>query len=297
MPDTAYHPRYRTSPGAEGPLKMLEALQYEFMRNALMAGLLAAIACGIVGVYVVVKRIVFISGGIAHASFGGIGLGYFLGINPIIGALVFSLASGLAIGGITRKTRLPTDTAIGILWAIGMALGVIFINLTPGYAPDLMSYLFGNILTVPVSDIFLMLALDAVIISIIAAYYKEYLILSFDEEYATAIGMPVERLYLLLLVMIALTVVVLIRVVGMILVIALITFPAAMARQFTHNMKKMMLLSVIFGFVFTLGGLWLSYELKLPSGATIILLGGIVLAISFGVSRLRLKNNKMKETA
>jgi len=276
---------------------MLEALQYEFMRNALMAGLLAAVACGIIGVYVVVKKIVFISGGIAHASFGGIGLGYFLGINPIIGALFFSLVSGLAIGGVTRKTRLPEDTAIGILWAVGMALGVVFIALTPGYAPDLMSYLFGNILTVPMSDILLMLALDAVIIGIVVALYKEYLILSFDEEYATAIGMPVEKLYLLLLAMIALTVVVLIRVVGMILVIALLTFPAAMARQFTHNMKTMMFLSVLFGFLFTLGGLWLSYILKLPSGATIILLGGTVLAISFGVSRLRLKNNKIKETA
>jgi zinc transport system permease protein len=276
---------------------MLEALQYEFMRNALMAGLLAAVACGIVGVYVVVKRIVFISGGIAHASFGGIGLGYFLGVNPIIGALFFSLASGLAIGGITRRTRLPEDTAIGILWALGMALGVVFIALTPGYAPDLMSYLFGNILTVPMSDILLMLALDAVIIGIVVALYKEYLILSFDEEYGTAIGMPVEKLYLLLLAMIALTVVVLIRVVGMILVIALLTFPAAMARQFTHNMKTMMFLSVLFGFLFTFGGLWLSYELNLPSGATIILLGGTILAISFGVSRLHLKTNKIKEAA
>ncbi len=276
---------------------MLEALQYEFMRNALMAGLLAAVACGIVGVYVVVKKIVFISGGIAHASFGGIGLGYFLGINPIVGALFFSLASGLAIGGVTRRTRLPEDTAIGILWAVGMALGIIFIGLTPGYAPDLMSYLFGNILTVPMSDILLMLALDAVIIGIVVALYKEYLILSFDEEYGTAIGMPVEKLYLLLLGMIALTVVVLIRVVGMILVIALLTFPAAMARQFTHNMKTMMLLSVLFGFLFTFGGLWLSYVLKLPSGATIILLGGTVLAISFGLSRVRMRYTKAKEAA
>ncbi len=276
---------------------MLEALQYEFMRNALLAGLLAAVACGIVGVYVVVKKIVFISGGIAHASFGGIGLGYFLGINPIIGALFFSLASGLAIGGVTRRTKLPEDTAIGILWAVGMALGVVFIALTPGYAPDLMSYLFGNILTVPMSDIMLMLALDAVIIGVVVALYKEYLILSFDEEYGTTVGMPVEKLYFLLLALIALTVVVLIRVVGMILVIALLTFPAAMARQFTHNMKTMMFLSVLFGFLFTLGGLWLSYVLKLPSGATIILLGGTVLALSFGVSRLRLKNSKIKEAA
>jgi zinc transport system permease protein len=297
MPGTVNRPRYGAASGIKGALKMLEALQYEFMRNALMAGLLAAVACGIVGVYVVVKRIVFISGGIAHASFGGIGLGYFLGVNPIIGALFFSLASGLAIGGIARRTRLPEDTAIGILWALGMALGVVFIALTPGYAPDLMSYLFGNILTVPMSDILLMLALDAVIIGIVVALYKEYLILSFDEEYGTAIGMPVEKLYLLLLAMIALTVVVLIRVVGMILVIALLTFPAAMARQFTHNMKTMMFLSVLFGFLFTFGGLWLSYELNLPSGATIILLGGTILAISFGVSRLSLKNNKIKEAA
>jgi zinc transport system permease protein len=274
---------------------MLDIMQYEFMRNAVMAGLLAAIACGIVGVYVVVKRIVFISGGIAHASFGGIGLGYFLGINPIFGALAFSLASGLAIDGITRKSRLPADTAIGILWAVGMALGIIFINLTPGYAPDLMSYLFGNILTVPMSDILLMLALDVVIIGIVIAFFKEYLILSFDEEYAVAVGMPVEKLYLLLLAMIALTVVVLIRVVGMILVIALLTFPAAMAQLFTYNMKKMMLLSVIFGFCFTLGGLWLSYVLKLPSGATIILFSGLVLAISFGISKLQHRNNKQPQ--
>ncbi len=292
MPGAVDYSRYRAAPGFKRTLSMLEILQYEFMRNAVMAGLLAAIACGIVGVYVVVKRIVFISGGIAHASFGGIGLGYFLGINPIIGALAFSLASGLAINGITRKSRLPADTAIGILWAVGMALGIIFINLTPGYAPDLMSYLFGNILTVPMNDILLMLALDLVIIGIVVAFYKEYLILSFDEEYATAAGMPVEKLYLLLLAMIALTVVVLIRVVGMILVIALLTFPAALAQLFTYNMKKMMLLSVMFGFCFTLGGLWLSYVLNLPSGATIILLSGLVLAVSYGVSRFHLKNRK-----
>lgn len=273
---------------------MLEALQYEFMRNALMAGLLAAVACGIVGVYVVVKKIVFISGGIAHASFGGIGLGYFLGINPIIGALFFSLASGVAIGAITRRTRLAADTAIGILWALGMALGVMFIALTPGYAPDLMSYLFGSILTVPFSDILLMLVLVAVIIGIVVALYKEYLILSFDEEYGTAVGMPVGKLYFLLLAMIALTVVILIQIVGMILVIALLTFPAAMARQFTHNMKTMMLLAVFLGFLFIIGGLWLSYVLKLPSGATIVLLSGTVLVVSLGLSRLRMRYHRIR---
>ena len=266
---------------------MLEALQYEFMRNALAAGLLAAVACGIVGVYVVVKRLVFIGGGIAHTSFGGIGLGYFLGINPIIGALVFAVGAGLTIGLVTRRTRLPEDTAIGVLWAMGMALGIILIGLTPGYAPDLMSYLFGNILTVPSSDLLLMLVLDAVILGTVFALYKEYLVVAFDEEYATAVGMPVEKLWLLLLGMIALTVVVLIRVVGMILVIALLTFPAATARQFTHNMKTMMVLSVVLGALFTVGGLALSYALRLPSGATIILLGGCVLAASLLASRMR----------
>jgi len=266
---------------------MLEALQYGFMQNAVMAGILAAIACGIIGVYVVIRKIVFISGGIAHASFGGVGLGYLLGINPVLGALAFSLAAGVTMGAVTRKTRVPEDTAIGIIWAVGMSLGLVFIALTPGYVPDLMSYLFGNILTVPTGDLILMLALDVIIIGIVVALYKEYLILSFDEEYGRAIGIRADLLYLLLLVMIALTVVILIRVVGMILVIALLTFPAAIARQFTYNMKKMMILSVILGFIFTMGGLWLSYELNLPSGATIVLLSAVLLAISMGVSRLR----------
>jgi zinc transport system permease protein len=265
----------------------VEILQYGFMQNALVAGLLAAIACGIVGTYVVVKRIIFISGGIAHASFGGIGLGYFIGISPVIGALIFSLASALGIGYITRRTRLPEDTAIGVLWAVGMALGIVFIGLTPGYAPDLFSYLFGNILTVPTSDLLLMLILDVLIIGIVLAFYKEFLALTFDEEYSTVVGIPVEVLYLLLLCMIALTVVVLLRIVGMILIIALLTIPATLARQFTYDLRKMMLLAIAFGVLLTFGGLWLSYVLDLASGATIVLLGGAALLVSFAVRGIR----------
>jgi len=269
---------------------VLEVLQYEFMQNALIAGLLAAVACGIVGVYVVVKKVVFISGGIAHASFGGIGLGYLLGINPVLGAMFFAIASALGIGLVTRRTRLPEDTAIGILWAMGMALGIIFIGLAPGYAPDLFSYLFGNILTVPAFDLMIMLILDAIIIILVFLFYKEFLFLSFDEEFSTVTGVPTERLYLLLLCLVALTVVVLIRVVGIILVIALLTIPAALARQFTYDLKKMMLLAILAGGVFTFCGLWLSYLLDLASGATIILVSGTVLFISFGVSKLRKKS-------
>jgi len=275
---------------------MLEAFQFEFMRNAMMAGLLASLACGVVGVYVVVKKIVSMSGGIAHASFGGIGLGYLLNFSPVLGAMVFSLLSALTMGLVTRRTRLPEDTAIGILWALGMALGVIFIGLSPGFAPDLMSYLFGNILTVPLSDLYLMAALDFVILALTAAFYKEFLLLSFDEEFGTVAGMPVNALYLVLLCMVALTVVVLIRVVGMILVIAMLAFPAAMARQFTHDIKKMMILSVILGMLFTFGGLWISYILNLASGATIILLSGLVLLATYIVTGLR-RRTKVHFTA
>ena len=250
---------------------MMELLQYEFIRNAIMAGILASISCGIIGVYVVVKRIVFISGGIAHASFGGIGLGYYLGINPILGVLPFSIASALSMGLVSKRSRLPEDTAIGILWAMGMSIGIILVSLTPGYAPDLMTYLFGNILTVPFSDIVLMLVLDAIIILVVYSFYKEFLALCFDEEFATVRGVHAERLYLVMLCLIALTIVVLIRVVGIILVIALLTIPAAMSRQFTSNLKKMMMLSILFGAVFSSGGIWLSYLFDVPSGATIVL--------------------------
>lgn len=259
---------------------MIEILQYEFMRNALIAALLASIACGIIGVYVVVKRIVFISGGIAHAAFGGIGLGYFLSVDPILGVIPFSIASALSMGIVGKRTKIPEDTAIGILWAMGVALGIIFIGMTPGYAPDLFGYLFGSILTVPTSDILLMLSLNAAIIVTVLSFHHEFQAISFDEEYATAIGLPTERLYLLLLCLIALTVVVLIRVVGVILVIALLTIPAALSRQFTHRLSSMMFLSVFLCAIFSICGLLLSYAFDLPSGATIVLVSGAAFIIS-----------------
>lgn len=266
---------------------MLEVLQYDFMRNALAAGVLASIACGIVGVYVVVKRIVSISGGISHTAFGGVGLGYLLGINPVIGALFFTVASALGMGALSRRTRLPEDTAIGIFWAVGMALGVVFVGLSPGYAPGLFSYLFGNILTVPSSDLLLMLILDVVIIAVVLLLYKEFLAVSFDEEFGTVVGIPTESLYLVLLCLVALTVVVLIRVVGVILVIALLTIPAAAARQFTYNLRLMMVLSVLFGIVFAVIGLWLSYVSDLASGATIVLVSGASFGVAFGFQTVR----------
>lgn len=260
---------------------MTEILQYEFIRNALLAIILASIACGIVGVYVVIKRIVFISGGIAHASFGGIGLGYFLGINPIWGIIPFGITSALVMGLVSRRTRIPEDTAIGILWALGVSLGIIFIGLSPGYAPDLFSYLFGSILTVTSTDLIVMLILDLMIIKVVFLFYKEFLALSFDDEFATVVGVPTEKLYLLLLCLIALTVVVLMRVVGIILVIALLTIPAAISKQLTANLKKMMFISVLLSAIFGILGLALSYQFNLASGATIVMVSGVGFILSW----------------
>lgn len=269
---------------------MIEALQYEFMRNALTAGVLAAIACGIIGVYVVTKRVVFISGGIAHASFGGIGLGYLLGINPVVVAIFFTVASALLMGVTIERTRIPEDTAIGVLWAMGMALGIIFIGLSPGYAPDLFGYLFGSILTVPRFDLIMMLALDILIIFVVCLLYKEFLILSFDEEFGEVMGLPRESLNLILLALIALTIVILIRVVGIILVISLLTIPAAISRQLTDNLKKMMGISIFLSIVFATVGLWLSYQYDLASGATIVVVSGVTFLMVLGFSRMLGKN-------
>ncbi len=266
---------------------MLDLLGYQFMQNALIAGLLAAIACGVIGSYVVVKRLVSISGGIAHASFGGIGLGYLIGINPVIGALFFALATALVMGVTTKRTKMSEDTGIGIIWALGMALGIIFIGLSSGYAPNLFSYLFGSILTVPTSDIIMMVVLDGVILATVFLFYKEFFALSFDEEFSRVAGVPAFILYLVLLCLVALTVVVLIRVVGIVLVIALVTIPAAIAYQFTLSLKKMMLVSVLLGVVFTTSGLALSYVLDLASGATIILISVVGLFAALGWLQLK----------
>ena len=274
----------------------MEIFQYEFIRNAMIATILVNIACGIVGTFVVTKRIVFISGGISHAAFGGIGLGYFLGLDPIITAIPFSILTAFGIGFIAKKTKVGEDAAIGILWAIGMSLGIIFINLTPGYAPDLFSYLFGNILTIPFSDLIIMVVLDMIIIVITILFYKEFKAISFDEEFSKVAGVPVDVLYFLLLGMVALSVVILIKVVGIILVIALLTIPASMCRQFTNNIKTLIFLSMSVGIILTIGGLWISYILDLASGATIIILLGIVFLLSSFAKYLFLSIKKYKSS-
>ncbi|HPD51787.1 MAG TPA: metal ABC transporter permease [Methanoculleus sp.] len=262
---------------------MLEVLGFEFFRNALLAGVFASIACGIIGTYVVVRRMVSVSGGISHAAFGGVGLGYYLGIDPLLGATVFTVATALGMGVLEIRARQQMDTIIGAVWAAGMALGILFVYLTPGFAPDLFSYLFGNILLVPRGDILLMAVLVAIIVAIVGLFYLEFQAVTFDPDYARVMNLPVERLSLLLLVLVALTVVMLIRVVGIILVIALLTIPAAISRLYTGRVWSMMLLATGLGALFTLIGIGLSYVLNVPSGATIILVSTAAYAAALGI--------------
>jgi len=283
---------------------ILEALQLSFMRHALMAGLLVSVACGIVGTFVVIKRIVFISGGIAHAAYGGIGLGYYVrysvlplvaaggaaavdtrpGSWPLLGAILFSLLAAVIMGLIQRRTRQRADTVIGVLWAIGMAVGIIFVDLSAGYKADLMSYLFGSILAVERSELLIILGLDVVIVTLVVLFYKELVAISFDETFATVENVPVDAIYIVLLCLIALTVVMMMRVVGLIMVIAMLTMPAAIAGRFARDMKQMMIGSTVLGIVFTVIGLWVSYVWNLTSGASIILVSGLTYLLSLAIS-------------
>ncbi len=273
---------------------MLEALQFEFMRNALMAGLLASVLCGVMGTLVVVNRIVFLSGGIAHAAYGGIGLAFFMGWPFLPTTLGFTLAAAVLMAAVTIRARHRADTIIGVIWAVGMATGVILLDLTPGYNVDLMSYLFGSILTVPFADIRLMLIITAVVGAALVFLYNDLLAMSYDEEFARIRGVPVTALYFFLIALLAVSIVVIIQVVGLILVIALLTIPPFISEKYARSLFAMMALSTLMGAVFTVCGLWLSFTYDLTSGAAIILVAGAafflsLLAESIKNRRLRLR--------
>lgn len=248
---------------------------HAFLQYALLGGILASIGCGIVGTFVVVKKIGYLAGGIAHAVLGGMGIAYFLGGSPMIGALLAALAAAVTVGWISITWKERQDTVIGAVWAIGMAVGILFISQTPGYNVDLMSYLFGNILMITPRDLLLMAVLDGIIVIALGLFYKQALAVAFDEQFARVRGVSVRWVYMLLLCMVALTVVLLIQVVGLILVIALLTLPAAIAGQLVRTVRAMMLLASLFGALFTTAGLALSYGPDIPAGSTIILLAGL----------------------
>ena len=255
---------------------MFEFFQYTFMRNAIYAGILASIIFGVIGTYVVVKRIVFISGGIAHASFGGVGLAFYLGWNPLIGASIFAVISALGVGTVGKKTLQREDTAIGIVWAVGMALGAFFYYITPGYLPSPSSFLFGNLLMIRITDIYLLLILAVILLITVILFYHKLQAVSFDEEFSQVVGISTTAVYLLLLVLVAFSIVFLIKFVGIILVIAMLAIPASISSEVTHDLRKIMGYSSLLSLTFVLSGLWLSYQWNLPAGPTIVLLAGIV---------------------
>ena len=261
-------------------------LSYEFMQNAILIGIMASIICGVIGPFIVARRMVFISGGLSHTAFGGLGIAYWLGIHPLFGAAAFVLTSAVLIARMEEKKLSQNDLFIGILWAVGVAIGIVFIHMTPGYAPDLMTFLFGNILTVPRLDVIITLILVLSVTAAVLIFYRGFVAIALDEEYAKARRLPVASLKMGLMILIAISIVILIQVVGILLVIALLTIPVAVASELSGNFHRIMFLSVLCGIVTCLSGLLISYFIAFPSGASIILIGGALLGLVKGVKRI-----------
>ena len=269
-------------------IEIFEAIvNYQFMRNALAASLLASIVCGIVGVIVTEKKLLMMSGGIAHTAYGGVGLGYLCGFEPMLGAIGFSLAAALGIGCVKRRAGAHSEVMIALFWSLGMALGVLFVSFMPVYPPDMSSYLFGNILTVSESNLAVMGVLTAIILAAVLIFYNDWKAFLFDPEFAGIIGFRSTLFEYLTLVLVALTSVTLIRVAGIILTIALLTAPAAISKLFSRRFGGRMLLASVIGGVICLTGLCLSYFFDLPSGSVIIVLSVLCYFAALGVSRLR----------
>ncbi|NIO03872.1 MAG: metal ABC transporter permease [Proteobacteria bacterium] len=254
----------------------MEILNYTFMQRALVAGTLIGVLCAVMGVYVVLRGLSFIGAGIAHASFGGVAIGFATGVNPVWTAVIFCLGVGWSIGLLSRKGRVKEDTAVGIFFASTMALGILLIGLMKGYNQDLFGYLFGSILAVTRQDLWIILAVGLGILAVVVLFFKELLFVTFDPEMAQVGGLPAEKLYFLLLSLVALTVVISIKVVGIVLVSALLITPAAAAHQWSESFRSMMALGIFFALVSTVGGLFLSYWLDTASGATIVLLSTLI---------------------
>ncbi len=264
-------------------MNIIELLDYAFFRNALLGSLFASIACGIIGTYVVSRRLVFISGGITHASFGGLGIGFYFGLNPIYSAMVFSVFSAFGIQWLSEKQGVREDSAIGVFWSLGMAIGIVLTFLTPGYTPNLSEYLFGNILTVTQSDILSLVVLSAILLLFFIANYRAIVSVSFDTQFAQTRRIRTKIIEYSMMLFTAVTIVLSIRLVGIVLLMSLITVPQMTANIFTVNYSKLILLSILFSFVGSVSGLLLSYYLNVPSGAFIIFVLIVMFFIAKGV--------------
>ena len=254
----------------EAKINMFELLNYTFFQHALLGSLFASIACGIIGTYIVTRRLVFISGGITHASFGGIGIGLYTGISPILSAAVFSVLSAFGVEWLSKRKDMREDSAIAVFWTFGMAVGIIFSFLAPGFTPDLSAFLFGNILTITTTDIVILAALSVLLVIFFTLFLNPIVYIAFDREFARSQRIPVVLFEYLLMMFIALTIVSCLRMVGIVLALSLLTLPQMTANLFTHSFKRIIWLSVGIGYIGCTGGLLLSYRLQVPSGASII---------------------------
>ena len=258
---------------------MLELFNYTFFQHALLGSLFASIACGIIGTYIVTRRLVFISGGITHASFGGIGIGLYTGISPILSAAIFAVLSAFGVEWLSKRKDMREDSAIAVFWTFGMAIGIIFSFLSPGFAPDLSAFLFGNILTITLTDIGMLAGLSVLLIAFFACFLNPIIYIAFDREYARSQRIPVVLFEYVLMMFIALTIVACLRMIGIVLVISLLTLPQMTANLFTHSFKRIIGLAIGIGYLGCLGGLFLSYQLQVPSGAAIIFFSILVYAL------------------
>lgn len=258
---------------------MFELINYTFFQHALLGSLLASIACGIIGTYIVTRRLVFISGGITHASFGGIGIGLYTGISPILAAAIFSVCSAFGVEWLSKRKDMREDSAIAVFWTFGMAVGIIFSFLSPGFTPDLSAYLFGNILTITTTDLWGLAILSVLLAVFFTLFLNPIVYIAFDREFARSQRIPVAWFEYILMMFIALTIVSCLRMIGIVLVLSLLTLPQMTANLFTHSFKRIIWLSIGIGFVGCTGGLLLSYQLQVPSGAAIIFFSILIYAL------------------
>jgi zinc transport system permease protein len=272
----------------------LELFHYTFINHALLAALLSSVICGILGTYIVSKRMVFISGGITHASFGGIGMAFYFGLPPFLGATLFSLLAAIGIEWISKKGNVRNDSSIGILWSLGMAIGIIFVYITPGFTPNLMSYLFGSILTVSSTELWIMGALTFIIISFFMLFYRPILFFAFDENFAKSQKAPVNFLNYSLILLITLGIVINIKVAGIILVMSMLTLPQNTANLFSNNFRQIIIYSILVSFVGTMTGLAGSFWLGIPSGASIIFTLSLIFFLA-KITKILIEKNKRKQ--
>jgi zinc transport system permease protein len=270
---------------------MMDILHYAFFQHALWSSLLMSIACGIVGTYVVSRRLVFISGGITHASFGGLGIGFYLGVNPFLSALGFAVLSAFGVEWASKSYRVREDSAIAAVWSLGMAVGMVFIVLTPGYAPNLSSYLFGNILTVSSADIFWTALFVVFLCLMFLCLYREIVYSAFDRDFAVTQGVPVKAIEYMMTVCIAVTIVLSIRLIGIMLLMSMLTVPQMTVNLFTSDFRRIVAGSILLGILACVAGLFLSYFLHIPSGTFIIIVLIAFFLLAKGVLLLRRRGN------